>query len=186
MVVVTQRLELVPATPHLVRAELQSRTALGDVLRIDVPESWPPELYDRAATQYTLERLEEGPDQAGWWLHYVILKGTSSSSPTMVGACGYRGAPSPEGTVEIGYAILREFRRRGYAKEAAQGLIATAFTYPMVTRIIAETLPELAPSLGVLRTAGFRFVGEGSEAGVIRFELTRAEFISRGINGGYL
>jgi len=179
MLVVTQRLELVPATPDLVRAELQSRAALGDVLQIDVPESWPPELYDRAAAQYTLERLEEGPDQAGWWLHYVILKGSSSNSPTMVGACGYKGPPSPDGTVEIGYGILQEFRRRGYAKEAARGLIATAFTYPMVTRIIAETLPELAPSLGVLRTAGFRSIGEGSEAGVIRFELTRVEFVSR-------
>jgi len=45
-----------------------------------------------------------------------------------------------------------------------------------VQRVIAETLPELTPSIGVLRKCGFRPVGEGSEPGVIRFELTRADY----------
>jgi [ribosomal protein S5]-alanine N-acetyltransferase len=43
-----------------------------------------------------------------------------------------------------------------------------------VTRVLAETLPELAGSTGVLRKRGFVFLGAGSEPGVIRFELTRS------------
>ena len=39
--------------------------------------------------------------------------------------------------------------------------------------MIAETLPGLMPSIGVLRKCGFRFIGDGSEPGVIRYELTR-------------
>jgi len=45
-----------------------------------------------------------------------------------------------------------------------------------VQRAIAEALPELTPSIGVLRKCGFRFIGDGAEPGVIRFELTRADF----------
>ena len=60
--------------------------------------------------------------------------------------------------------------------EAVRGLLARAFGLPAVERVIAETLPGLTPSLGVLRECGFRPAGEGSEPGVIRFELTRAEY----------
>lgn len=37
----------------------------------------------------------------------------------------------------------------------------------------AETLPALAPSIGVLEKLGFVFAGEGSEPGVIRYALER-------------
>jgi RimJ/RimL family protein N-acetyltransferase len=45
-----------------------------------------------------------------------------------------------------------------------------------VTRVTAETYPELVGSIGVLRRCGFRFIGEGSEPGVIRYEITRVEY----------
>ena len=54
--------------------------------------------------------------------------------------------------------------------------LANAFAVQAVRRAIAETLPELTPSIGVLTKCGFRLIGEGSEPGVIRFELTRAEW----------
>ena len=46
-------------------------------------------------------------------------------------------------------------------------------------RVVAETLPELVGSIGVMRRCGLRFIGDGSEPGVIRFELTRAEHAGR-------
>ena len=42
-----------------------------------------------------------------------------------------------------------------------------------MTRIIAETLLDLTPSIGVLEKTGFALVGEGSEDGVIRFQRKR-------------
>jgi RimJ/RimL family protein N-acetyltransferase len=94
----------------------------------------------------------------------------------LIGSAGYKGPPDSEGTVEIGYGIVRDRRRQGYATEAAVGLSRHALAHVEVDRVIAETLPELAPSIGVLRKAGFHLLGAGSEPGVIRFELTRAEF----------
>jgi [ribosomal protein S5]-alanine N-acetyltransferase len=73
----------------------------------------------------------------------------------------------------VGYGVVRDHQRRGYASETVRGLVGHAFALPEVHRVIAETLPELTPSIGVLEKCGFRFIGEGSEPGVIRYELSR-------------
>jgi RimJ/RimL family protein N-acetyltransferase len=173
-VIVTERLILVPATPELTQSALAGSSALAAALRAAVPATWPPEYLDAPALTYTLERLAEDPGNAGWWLHFIVLK-DDDGRRTLIGSGGYKGPPSADGTVEVGYGIVSDHRRRGYASEATRGLLANAFANPAVKRAIAETLPELAPSIGVLTKCGFRLIGEGSEPGVIRFELTRAE-----------
>ena len=170
----TDRLVLVPATPELTRAALAGNDALGRTLRALVPATWPPTYLDPAALTFTLDRLTEGESQAGWWLHFVMLKG-GGDSRALIGSGGYKGPPSGDGTVEVGYAIVSEHQRRGYATEATRGLVARAFSVAGVRRVIAETLPELIPSIGVLEKCGFRLIGEGSEPGVIRFELLRGD-----------
>ena len=98
------------------------------------------------------------------------------SGRTLIGSAGYKGPPSPDGTVEVGYGIMRDHQRQGYASETVRGLLEHAFAVPAVHRVIAETLPKLSPSIGVLHKCGFRLIGDGSEPGVIRFELTSAEY----------
>ena len=173
--IVTERLELVPATPELTRAALAGSEFLGAGLHAVVPPTWPPEYLDEASLRYTLDRLAEGPENAGWWLYFIALAGNGRGR-TLIGSGGYKGPPSADGVVEVGYGILGDHRRRGFAVEATRGLLARAFSVPTVRRAIAETLPELLPSIGVLTKCGFRLIGDGSEPGVIRFELTRAEF----------
>lgn len=173
--IATERLELVPATVDLARAALDGEPALASSLGVFVPATWPPEFLDRPALEYTLARLAEGGQQAGWWLHFVILT-RGASGRTVIGSAGYKGPPSADGTVEVGYGIVREHQRQGYASETVRGLLEHAFAIPAVRRVIAETLPELTASIGVLCKCGFRLIGDGSEPGVIRYELTRAEY----------
>ena len=173
--IVTERLLLVPATPELTRAAMAGSRPLAASLRATVPDTWPPEYLDQPSLQYTLDRLAEGPDQVGWWLYFVVLNG-GGRQRMLIGSGGYKGPPSAGGTVEVGYGIVSDHRRRGYASEVTRGLLARAFGVPAVQRVIAETLPELTSSIGVLEKSGFRLLGEGSEPGVIRFELTRAEW----------
>lgn len=175
--ILTERLELIPATIELTLAALEGPASLGSLLCARIPDSWPPEYLDRAALEYTVARLEEGRAQHGWWLHFVVLREEGGADRVLIGSGGYRGPASPEGTVEIGYAIVSDRRRSGYATEAVRGLLDHAFGLPNVFRVIAETLPELEPSIGVLRKCGFRLIGEGSEPGVIRFEITRADYL---------
>lgn len=172
--IVTERLEILPATPELTRAALEGPGALAAALGAAVPPTWPPEYLDAASLEFTLDRLAADAGQAGWWLHFFVLK-AEAGGPTLIGNGGYKGPPSSDGTVEVGYAVVSDRRRLGYASEAVRGLLAHAFEFSQVRRIIAETLPELTPSIGVLRKCGFRFIGEGSAPGVLCFELTRSE-----------
>lgn len=174
--IATQRLLLVPATPELIRAALESDSALADGLGAIVPPTWPPESVDPPALRFAHDRLLEDAAQAGWWFYFVVLP-HDGSGRVLTGLAGYKGPPSEDGTVEVGYAIVPDRQRRGYASEAVRGLVRRAFATPETRRVVAETLPELAASIAVLRKCGFRLIGDGSEPGVIRYELTRAEYL---------
>jgi len=90
-----------------------------------------------------------------------------------VGLAGFKGPPDEQGAVEVGYGVLEAFRRRGIATEATARLIAFAMADPAVTRVAAETYPELVGSIGVMMRNRMRYVGPGSEPVVIRYEVSR-------------
>jgi ribosomal-protein-alanine N-acetyltransferase len=171
-VIRTERLDLIPATiPHL-RAAIEDSARLGVLLDARVPATWPPDLLDEGALAWTVDRLRDGIEPH-WQMHWVVLR--ESDARTLVGTSGFKGPPAA-GTVELGYGIVSDHQRHGYATETVRGLLSFAFADPKVTRVIAETLPELEPSKGVLAKTGFRFIGEGSEPWVIQYEITREEF----------
>lgn len=174
----TDHLELAGCTAALLRAEGDDRARFGELLGARVPADWPPELYDEPARLWTLEKVETVPGADGWWSYYIV-RVSREGERELVGLAGYKGPPDAEGTVEVGYGVLDAHRRRGYASEATAALVERAFADPRVTRVIAETLPELVPSQGVLEKNGFAFIGEGSEEGVIRYELPRARWAAR-------
>jgi RimJ/RimL family protein N-acetyltransferase len=148
----TSRLFLLPGTIAALRAELESPEALGDALGVDVPKSWPPELYDSGAVRWTIAWLEAHPGEPEWSIYYVALAPKKAGSrPRLVGVAGYKGGPDDAGIVEIGYGIVPEDRRRGFASEAVRGMLARAFADPRITAVIAHTLSEFTPSIGVLR-----------------------------------
>lgn len=172
MILSTERLELVRATPERLRADLAGPAALAVVLAATVPDNWPPDLYDRGATEWALRYVDEHPAQLQWGMYYVIDP-AAPGGPAVAGIVGFKGQPS-EGTVELGYSILPQFRRRGYATEAVGALVELAFAHQEVERVAAQTLPELTASIAVLEKRGFVLVGTGTDPGAIRYELGRA------------
>lgn len=155
----TERLELRNGTREALSADLLGRDALAAQLNAPIPESWPPELYDEGAIRWTLDLLETGGPRARDFVLYYFVDVKSEAGPVVVGLGGFKGPPA-EGRVEIGYSVLEPYRRRGYAAEAVRGLMA-------------ETLPELVASIGVLEKNGFALRGPGSEEGVIRYAVRR-------------
>jgi [ribosomal protein S5]-alanine N-acetyltransferase len=175
----TPRLDLVPGTVTQLRAELDGRTALAAALHVEVPEQWPPELYDADAIRWTLDRLDEAGTATatgGWGFYYFVQR---DPRPVLVGCGGFKTAPDARGDVELGYAVAVEHRRRGLATEAVQGLVRVAFDDPHVRVVFAHTIPSLPASIGVLDKARFRFAGEGHDPDapdgelVLRYEITR-------------
>ena len=166
----TARLDLVPATKPMLRAAIEDHARLGVMLDARVPATWPPDLLDDAALEWTIRAIDDG-NEPEWQMYFIVLR--AGTMRTIIGTSGFKGRPSADGTVEIGYGILTDHQRKGYATETVRALLDFAFAEPRVTRVIAETLPELTASKGVLAKTGFWFIGDGSEPGVIRYELTR-------------
>ena len=177
--ITTARVELIPATEASVLAALDGPAALGRALDAVVPAGWPPQFLDTGALEWTLERVRNAPGP--WWMHFAVMVPPAAPARTLVGTAGYKGPPDALGVVEVGYGVVAEFQRRGLATEFVHGLVGAAFARPEVTLVIAETLPELIPSQGVLKKCGFTLMGGGSDPGVIRFALPRPWRTSKGI-----
>ena len=163
----TARLELVAATPELLRAELDGPACLATLLGVATPPDWPPPLNSVETLHYTLRFLEDAPEHAGWMSWYFIGK----EERVLVGQGGYAGLPAG-GSVEVGYSLVPAHQKRGYATEAVRALIDRAAARPDVRTITAQTLPELTASIRVLERLGFRFAGAGAEPGAIRYTLS--------------
>jgi [ribosomal protein S5]-alanine N-acetyltransferase len=165
----TERLTLVPTSLAHLDAELESCEALARLLGVRLPASWPPGEYDRSAIEFFRARLAENPRVLGWYGWYAIDR----DGGVVVGAAGYLGPPSPDGTLEVGYSIAPEFQARGYATEIVQALVDRAWSVPEVRRIIAHTQRENLGSVKVLERAGFKAVDASQETGAVEYERLR-------------
>jgi [ribosomal protein S5]-alanine N-acetyltransferase len=168
----TARLEIVPGTAALGRAEIEDRAQFAALLGAMVPATWPPPENDEHTMRFFTEYVESHPDSVGWAAWYILRRGEDGQA-TAIGTCGFKGGPDREGTVETGYSVLEEHQRRGYAPEAVAALVDWAFGQPGVGRVIAHTFPDLRPSIRVLEKCGFTFAGAGTEEGTVRFERGR-------------
>jgi RimJ/RimL family protein N-acetyltransferase len=112
--------------------------------RAEISPEWLARVHDKATADV-------------WTLGFVItFRGTGE----VIGACGFKGPPSPDGIVEIAYGISDEYRGRGYATEAAEALVRYAIESGEVRLVIAHTLPDNKASHRVLIKCGFEFAGE--------------------------
>jgi RimJ/RimL family protein N-acetyltransferase len=81
----------------------------------------------------------------------------------VVGLCSYKVPPNAEGSVEIGYGVAPERRRRGHATRAVALLVEAARLDNRVGVITAETALANLHSQRVLTANGFKDVGRGMD-----------------------
>jgi ribosomal-protein-alanine N-acetyltransferase len=147
------RLRLVDGTFELLCAALEGRDALEGLLGVSVAEGWEgfPEALPVLRASY-----ENKPEGYRWGsLFFIELE-----APTLVGLGGFKGSPSPDGVVEIGYAIAPAFRGRGLATGAVVLMVERAFADVGVRAVDAHTLGHDNPSTRVLQKTGFRRIAE--------------------------
>lgn len=151
----TPRLHLIAITATSAAAAINDRVRFARELNADIPASWPPEtLAD--VQQLLATRLEDRPDETGWWGWYIIANpGVVAEPATLIGSAGCtRWGPS--GLPQFGYGLLPEFFRQGFATEAAMALIQWVIAQPGVTRIEATTFERHTPSIKILERCGFQ------------------------------
>lgn len=168
----TKRLVLVAGTSAIGQADLRGHEELGEILGASVPADWPPPLNDENSTRWFVEQVEAAPQAVGWFAWYFLLQGPGGNLRA-IGLGGFKGAPDESGMVEIGYSIMEDDQRAGFATECVAALLEWAFADESVSRVTAQTLPSLTASIRVLEKSGFAFIGQTEEPGVIQYELKR-------------
>ena len=157
LVLETPRLQLVLESTEAVLARIER---LSPEDRAEVSPAWLARMRDSSPTP---------------WTHGFAAVERASGS--IVGGCGFKGAPDDDGMVEIAYGIDAEHRGRGYAKEAAAALVQ--FALGAGARVVrAHTKAENGASASVLLACGFVSRGDvvDPEDGLVRrWELLRPQ-----------
>jgi RimJ/RimL family protein N-acetyltransferase len=97
----------------------------------------------------------------GWWLAF------ERSSGELVGQAALKSLPERPGEIEVGWQLMPEHRRKGYATEAARGLIEHGFTAMALAEIVAAIVPENAPSVAVARRLRMTKTDELMKGGIV-------------------
>lgn len=145
----TKNLKIIQCDPEILSSAIEGDEILSKKLNVVVQANWTE--FGIGALQYSIDRLNENVEESGWWTYFPIYK----EGNILIGSGGYKGKPTMEGTVELGYEIASTYRNRGLATEMTKGLIANAFNDTRVKSIIAHTLGQENPSTKVLQKCGF-------------------------------
>ena len=156
-----RRLDLKPLPAAAAAALPGDRETAARIVDVTLPVDWPAsELLDILPIQACA-----GPDDEAYGIWVMIERETNF----VVGDIGFLGRPA-DGGVEIGFSVLPEQRRRGYATEAATLLLAWALGQPDVRRVLARCEADNEGSIGVLERVGFTRIRDVD--GVIHWEAT--------------
>ena len=151
--IASPRLRLLPLTPSLLRA-----VAGGDLTEVErqlsarVGKGWE----QGVPAELRLEQLAADASEQPWLVRAMI----ASTPRRVVGCVGFHAPPDDDGRVEIGYDIVVSERRKGYAREGIRALLDWAWATGRVRTCVASVSPHNAPSLALIHSFGFRYVGE--------------------------
>ncbi len=154
MIIETRNLKLISADTDILKSAIEGNEILAKKINATVQDNWTE--FGVHALQYSLNKLSESENENNWWTYFPIHKFDNN----LIGCGGYKGKPSNDGIVEVGYEIAPNYRNRGFATEMARGLIENALNDGRVKSIIAHTLGQNNPSTSVLQKCGFEKVEE--------------------------
>lgn len=160
---------IVPATIELLDAAIEGDATLGAALDVEVAPGW--EVFD-GALLHSCDALRERPELSRWWTYFFV----STEPRVLVGWGGFKGPPSQDGEVELGYAVAPSQRGRGFATAAARALVERAFADARVQTVLAHTLAEhnastLLAKLGFDREAE---LDDDEHGRIVRWSLARS------------
>jgi RimJ/RimL family protein N-acetyltransferase len=147
---VTEIFAMTITTPSLFLVSKTKQEALHGLAQMSVEER-------RQVSPEWLRLLDHSLPSDPWIHGFVIVLRDGGKR---IGQCGFAGPPGSDGIVEIAYGVDAEYRAKGYATEAAMGLVQFALEDPRVRAVRAHTLPEENASTRVLRKCGFVQIGE--------------------------
>lgn len=133
--ILTPRLVLRPLDPDTARA-----IADGDYSGVAAGRGWPTEVAALIARHSLLD-----PGALTWLI---------TCDDLVIGECGLKHTPEPDGSGEIGYGLAAAWRSKGYGGEAVGGLVGRLRELSL-RRLTAEVHESNQPSRRLLERIGF-------------------------------
>ncbi|HTC31556.1 MAG TPA: GNAT family N-acetyltransferase [Candidatus Acidoferrum sp.] len=103
-------------------------------------------------TRTAIAQMIEAQERDGCSMWPVVLKENSE----LIGTCGLMKTDQPQ-VLELGFAFAPQARGKGYAYEAARGVLTFGFGHLRARSIIALTDPFNTPSIVLINKLGMRF-----------------------------
>jgi ribosomal-protein-alanine N-acetyltransferase len=150
----TERLELKPLPAPAAAVLPENRPEASRHLGVQLAPEWP-----QADLLGVLRRQAAASEESERYGVWVMIERDSGS---VVGDIGFHGPPDDAGTIEIGYSVIPDRRRHGYATEAAHALVKWALSQLGVHLLVAGCDPDNVPSIRTLERIGFRRSGEAN------------------------
>lgn len=127
------------------------------ILRLLNEPSWLRFIGDKGVRTIddAVRYVNDGPiamyARTGFGLYLVVLRERGAK----IGLCGLIRRAGLE-DVDIGFALLPEYHHRGYAREAADAVLALGRNVFGLTRIVAITAPDNHNSIRLIERLGLR------------------------------
>ncbi len=172
MKIETERLTLFATELKHFELVMQSKQLLAEHLAVTVPLSFP-ESEDALPWFYDLVKQDE--TLVGWLSFWALHR----IDNTLIAGVGFKGKPDENGKIEIGYSVIPEYRRQGFASEMVEALLEYGFSNPDVTAILAQTRIDNIPSMKVLERFGMRQTGtsrDDEEGEMLVWKMDRRDY----------
>ncbi len=150
------RVDLVSLSSACLEALIASdRGTARKLIGARLPPDWPGEARAGVIPR-RLEQQGRDPAQQPWLLRAIVLR---QPQRRVIGHINFHGPPDAASMAELGHTVVAAERGRGYATEAAMGLMRWALGHG-ATRFRASISPDNAPSLAMAASMGFVRCGE--------------------------
>lgn len=146
----TERLILIPFTIQICKNLINDDFSDLSKMNLKKGISWPDnDVIETLPKIITNLSQVESPTGFESWM--IVKKDTLE----IIGDIGFKGFNYEEENADIGYGIIKEERKKGYAEEAATELIKWAFSKEMVKEITARCLTDNSSSINLLKKLNF-------------------------------
>lgn len=156
--ITTNRLQIITFEVDMIKALQEGAKELEKRVSFNVPANYPMDVY-KQFFPYKIERFSKLPEENKW--EGLII---ASENNTVIGDIGFKSGPNEQGEINLGYSVLPTYQGRGFATEAAVGMVAWGLTQLGVEKVVATCSPDNNASIRVLQKAGLQHVREDSDS----------------------
>lgn len=154
----TARLTLIPFTIGICQESLSHNFTAIKSLGIYPGKGWPDE-----ETIDTLPRIIKNLNKVGQPSGFESWMIIENERKLLIGDIGFKGLPNLNGEIDLGYGIIENERKKGFAIEASSAVLQWAFEQKNVSAITASCHTSNFGSQKILSLLNFSILKKDDE-----------------------